>query len=133
MQGDEGIPEEAERWLAEHRAWVDKQIADLDKKGAPMKRKRMGDAGRALLAPRAPAAKQIKATGSALGAVGAKAQPEYVGIMFMLSPVHRDALQAAATELRRTRGGRGRANASEVLRALLDEWIAKGSPVRAGA
>jgi len=98
-----------------------------------MARKRMGEAGREVLAARAmPATPPATgAKGSALGAVGTKARAEHVGIMFMLSPAHRDALLAAATELRKTRGGRGRANASEVLRALLDEWIGAGARVPA--
>jgi hypothetical protein len=91
-------------------------------------RKRMGSARELLMSRPTPT---TPAMGSALGAVGKKARAEYVGIMFMLAPSHRDALLETATELRKTRGGRGRANASEVLRALLTEWIEAGAKIPA--
>jgi hypothetical protein len=54
-----------------------------------------------------------------------------VAVMFTLPPGQRDALQAAAALLRRQRGVRGRANASEVLRLLLRDWIAGGAKLPA--
>jgi hypothetical protein len=47
--------------------------------------------------------------------------------MFMVEVRQRDALQDAARRLRDDEGGRGRADASRVLRALLEDWIAAGA------
>jgi hypothetical protein len=47
--------------------------------------------------------------------------------MFMIEVRQRDALQDAARRLRDDEGGRGRADASRVLRALLEDWIAAGA------
>ena len=50
-----------------------------------------------------------------------------LGVMYMIGLRHRDALQDAARRLRDEKGGIGRADASAVLRALLDEWIEGGA------
>ncbi len=72
------------------------------------------------------ATKKTKRTG------GGEAGAEPVGaipVLYRVTREHRDALVHAALRMRDERGGAGRANASAVLRALLDEWIEKGAKV----
>jgi len=52
-----------------------------------------------------------------------------VKVMLMLSRGQRDALLGVAIKLRKVRDGRGRVSISEVVRALLDAWIAAGAEV----
>jgi hypothetical protein len=49
--------------------------------------------------------------------------------MFQLTPRQRDALQEGARRLRERQGGAGRADASRLLRALIEEWMERGSPL----
>jgi hypothetical protein len=63
----------------------------------------------------------------AKGRQAAKAEEAYQDVMLRLSHRHRDALQDAARELRDSRAGKGKAAASEVARALLDDWIEAGA------
>jgi len=49
--------------------------------------------------------------------------PEVRVVTYRLRPEHVDALQAEALERKRARGTRGRADASEVLRDILDAWL----------
>lgn len=53
--------------------------------------------------------------------------PVVIGVMFQVTPAQRDALQDAARRQRAAAGGTGRADASRMLRTLLDEWIAGGA------
>ena len=92
----------------------------------------MGDAGRDVLRPAEPRSwKQAVAPGpkltANLAAISADTSAAHTGVMFMLDVRHRDALQTAARRLRDDEGGRGRVDASRVLRALLEDWIAAGA------
>ncbi len=94
------------------------------------KKGRMGDAGRDVLRPAEPKSwRQAVAPAPAtkLRPISPDGSAPYAGVMFMLETRHRDALQEAARRLRDDEGGRGRADASRVLRALLEDWIAAGA------
>ncbi len=53
----------------------------------------------------------------------------HINVMFVVSRRQRDALQGAALRLREETGGRGRLDASRVLRAVLADWIEAGAPI----
>ena len=52
-----------------------------------------------------------------------------LGAMFQLTPRQRDALQEGARRLRERQGGAGRADASRLLRALIEDSMERGSPL----
>lgn len=56
-----------------------------------------------------------------------------LGVMYMVERRHRDALADAALRLRDEKGGTGRADASRVLRGILDQWIEGGARLPASA
>jgi len=96
----------------------------------------MGDAGRDVLRPPgepswrdavAPERSRPAAVPERLRPISPHAGAPHAGVMFMIEVRQRDALQDAARRLRDDEGGRGRADASRVLRALLEDWIAAGA------
>jgi hypothetical protein len=90
----------------------------------------MGDAGRDVLKAAEPKGWRdavAPAPMTKLRPISPRSSAPHAGVMFMLPVRHRDALQEAARRLRDDEGGRGRVDASRVLRALLEDWIAAGA------
>ena len=101
---------------------------------SPKRAGRMGDAGRVVLQPGEPKSwRQAVAPATKLRPISPDSGEAHAGVMFMVSKRQRDALQEAARRLRDDEGGRGRADASRVLRALLEDWIAAGAELPARA
>jgi hypothetical protein len=96
----------------------------------------MGDAGRDVLRPAEPKSWRqavAPAPTTKLRPISPRSSAPHAGVMFMVEPRQRNALQDAARRLRDDEGGRGRADASRVLRALLEGWIAAGAELPARA
>jgi len=53
----------------------------------------------------------------------------YIGVMVMLLAWHREGLLDGAVRLREIRGGTGRADMSQIVRALIEDWMAAGAPI----
>jgi hypothetical protein len=96
----------------------------------------MGDAGRDVLRAAEPKSWQqavAPAPAARLRPISTDTGAPHAGVMFVLEPRQRNALQDAARRLRDDEGGRGRADASRVLRGLLEDWIAAGAELPARA
>jgi hypothetical protein len=72
--------------------------------------------------------RRAKASGRSTenAAAGGVGTDRILPVLYRITRGQRDAVQRAAWETRDRLGGAGRVNASAVLRALLDEWIAGG-------
>jgi hypothetical protein len=94
-----------------------------------MARKRLTDAG-----PIGIATKKRKSVSDMIAGEESrgKTRSDVIGVMYQIEPRHRDAVQDAAKRARDERGGAGRADASAMLRALLEDWIAAGAKLPKG-
>jgi hypothetical protein len=97
-------------------------------------KRRMGAAGATVLQPRKGWREAVAGDAAAAAKTSSsRAAGPLVPAMWMVEGRHRKALQEAAQKLRDQSGGKGRADASRVLRALLDAWIEAGGELPAQA
>lgn len=73
--------------------------------------------------PPAPSAEAMRAFIDATPSAPTNSEPRFVVTNVRLSPQHLEALQREALARKVRRGGQGKADASEVLRDVLDAWI----------